>query len=45
MPMTTLLHIDDEMAPQPRVWRKTRIRHGRITFAESPELYLREEMC
>ena len=45
--MTTALHIDDEMAPQPRLWRTTRtLRDGRarITLAESPELYMREEM-
>jgi hypothetical protein len=42
--MTTALHIDEEMAPQPRLWRRTRALRGRITLAESPELYLREEM-
>ena len=45
--MTTALHIDDETAPQPRLWRKTRTprdRRVRITLAESPELYMREEM-
>ena len=37
---------DQRPAPQPVFEIRNRARtHARITFAESPELYLREEMC
>ena len=42
--MTSPIHISDEMAatsgPRPRV----RVRRVRITLAENPDMYLREEM-